>query len=195
MFRSYPKKTITPFPENIDRNHFASWLSGFTDGEGCFYLGASNKGKRSTRFWPVFTIALRADDLAVLRKIQSFLQCGSIGLMKKEGKNPNCQYAVFTNNDCANIIIPHFETHPLIAKKLRDFETWKKGVAILKSVSDRGSLNLGGTLGNRTFWLPGEKTEYFKLRHQLRTERAFTVNNIPFVETAEEFPLFDELDQ
>lgn len=30
--RIYP---IMPFPSTLNRTHFASWLSGFTDGEGC----------------------------------------------------------------------------------------------------------------------------------------------------------------
>ncbi len=73
--RIYNKKPIPPFPPELNREHFASWLSGFTDGEGSFNveLGKQFNG----RFMPSarLTISQRADDVAILRLIHSFSLC------------------------------------------------------------------------------------------------------------------------
>src|SRR6185295_12914380 len=39
MPKAYPTGPIPPFPPEINRVAFGNWLSGLTDGEGCFFLG------------------------------------------------------------------------------------------------------------------------------------------------------------
>ena len=48
---AYKKSTlpIPPFPGQTNRHYFAVWLSGFTDGEGCFSLTfVKSKTQRQT---------------------------------------------------------------------------------------------------------------------------------------------------
>ncbi len=128
-------QSIPPFPENIDRRHFASWISGFADGEGCFVIAWKSAKARGAE--PFFAIMLRSDDSPSLRLIQSFWQCGSIYVGKKvrtsQTKNAKLQteFRVGKRSDLVNVVIPHFEQFPLIAKKSRDFLIWKEAVLFL----------------------------------------------------------------
>src|SRR5262245_6823756 len=71
------RHSIPAFPFDIDRDEFAHWLTGFTDGEGCFQLRlADTRGRRNP--YACFGINLRADDVEILRQIQSFWQCGNL---------------------------------------------------------------------------------------------------------------------
>lgn len=64
------------FPGDIDRNSFGWYITGLTDGEGCFALLLGNharrKQKRSTPS-ASFVINLRDDDREVLQLIQPSL--------------------------------------------------------------------------------------------------------------------------
>lgn len=57
-------QTIAPFPTTIDRDVFGAWLSGFTDGEGCFHLSLV-KGKETGGLKAEFILQLRVDDADV----------------------------------------------------------------------------------------------------------------------------------
>src|SRR5262245_47158395 len=76
---------ILPFPDHIDRDYFAAYLSGLTDGEGHFALGL-REYRNHLRPVPrvYFDIALRADDLGILRLIQSFFGFGYIQHIKEK---------------------------------------------------------------------------------------------------------------
>lgn len=132
---------IPSFPDTIDRFRYGDWLAGFTDGEGCFHLGFVT----SKRFRPspqaTFVIALRRDDQAVLERIQSYWQVGRLYLSHRTLKNKKhfvTIYSVQTAADLANVVVPHFERHPLASKKAGDFLIWKRAVALLASRSRRG---------------------------------------------------------
>ena len=112
---------------------FGHWLSGLTDGEGCFSLRWA--GDITDGPCAEFAINLRADDVDILYIIQSYLGCGNIGNLKQtRGSNPCVSYRVRKAGDLAEIIVPHFEKFPLRAKKRHDFEIWKEGVNLIWSV-------------------------------------------------------------
>lgn len=86
------------------------FITGFTDGEGCFCLGLI----------PVrasFQINLHIKDRAILEKIKAVL---GVGYVSKMG---NCalKYQVNSVKDLA-IIIEHFDKYPLITQKLADYK-------------------------------------------------------------------------
>ena len=83
-----------------------SWfITGFTDGEGCFYIGIVKSSSRISdySFQVCFTINLHEKDRAILETIQNYFGVGSI---YKEGAQ-TIQYKVQTIKDLA-IIIEHF---------------------------------------------------------------------------------------
>src|SRR5215467_3440298 len=130
------KHSIPPvypaFPDDIDPDAFGHWLSGFTDGEGCFYAGCDGRYRRA-----FFTLALRLDDRPILELTRSFLACGSFHLRepRKPTHAPALIFAVRDIHSLWNKIVPHFERYPLRAKKANDFLIWKQAVIILHRMS------------------------------------------------------------
>jgi hypothetical protein len=170
--------SIPPFPSDIDRDYFGAWLSGFVDGEGCFYLGVHKRKTSTDSARAFFQIKVRDDDEAIIRRIQSFLQCGWVKLVADPGRSGNHQpQAVFRVNsivDCFKIITPIFEKYPLLAKKADDFRIWSEAVRLFYTVSCRPRKRhvLFGK-GTVTRWEKGEFNTYLKLSNLLRKARAY----------------------
>jgi hypothetical protein len=100
---------------------FLQWFSGFTDGEGNFFIGLNNN---SIKFR--FKISTHIDDIEVLHHIKNTL---GIGLVKIE----NNDYSVFIVQDfdnIKNVICPIFNNFPLQTNKRLDFDDFNKAVNI-----------------------------------------------------------------
>jgi len=171
------RQIIKPFPEDEDRDAFGHWLSGFTDGEGCFSLHSSlRNGKRKTKYGQkhaVFIIQLRIDDSHILDLIQSFLGCGiRDNFPQRNLSNPSAAFRVHNSHDLLNTVIPNFMKYPLRAKKRRDFEIWKKGVELIYRISQRKRrrrrYKSGGFLSR---WTDDESREFATLISALRDQR------------------------
>jgi len=125
-----------------------SWVTGFTDGEGCFYAEVTSTLKTTTagrevsccNLYVYFSIALRADDRPILEEIRDYFGCGTVTgkksaatcpSMARYGLRPSPQacFSVKRATDIRDFIIPHFEKYPLRTKKARDFDHWKKIIA------------------------------------------------------------------
>lgn len=94
------------------------FITGFTDGEGCFYLQVFeyDKNKNGWRVKIVFNIILHSKDLVFLKCIQNYFKVGKI---TKHGLK-SLQFRVSSIKDLA-IIIDHFEKYPLHTQKRIDF--------------------------------------------------------------------------
>jgi len=110
---------------------FNQWFTGFTYGEGCFYVGV-NKNK-NVRF--SFSIHLHIHDLKALETIKSRLNCGQIHIGEKAAN-----FYITSTKDISNIIIPLFEQFPLNGTKYLDYLAFKQAV----------SLNLDTSLSKET---------------------------------------------
>lgn len=179
MPRKYRKQVIRPFPENIDRRDFGNWVSGFTDGEGCFILSWARHVAGHSAVMATFHIQLRRDDIEILRLMQSFFACGSVSgnyapSRLQGNRNPAAVLRIRSIRDHISTTIPHFEKHPLRAKKARDFELWKQGVFVADSVNNR-RMKLGGERGFRgsTPWSKEEKEKYNSFANALREQRTY----------------------
>lgn len=182
--------SIDPFPSDIDRDYFGAWLSGFTDGEGCF--GLMRASSKPTDPKTVFSIKLRRDDGAVLYLLQSFWQCGRIYLTENKslvaGVNPSVTFSVGRLHDHLRVVIPHFEKYPLLAKKRRDFTIWKQGVLLKHEVSCRPIRSRGYNAGHLPRWTK-EELEYFSsLIVSLKEQRKYDADVI----SPKELPKSDE---
>lgn len=163
------KHPIIPFPFDSNRDYFGAWLSGFTDGEGNFYLGWIRL-KTYPRPRACFTISLRADDINILESIRSYFGCGKpVNIANKKKSKPVATYQVNAISDCFNIICPHFTKFPLLAKKSGDFLIWKEAVAYLYAVS----LRKGGNQYGRHKWTPDRMQQVDEYIAILRDERKF----------------------
>lgn len=164
-------QTITPFPSGMNRDGFGWYVSGLTDGEGCFSLLLDKKKGVRARTQPTpcasFAISLRRDDDRVLKLIQSFFQCGSIIYGRTEN---NCSLRFRTLVELASVI-NHFDTYPLIAKKSNDYEIWREGVSLLLSVSERKQIRSRGYSSYK--WTIDEFADFVVLKEELQSGRKF----------------------
>ena len=115
------------------------YISGFTDGEGCFSVSFS---KRDTFLigWetkPSFCVAQNYDRAEVLFLMQKKFGCG---FMRRDMKDKTLKYEVRSLNDLLTKVIPHFERYPLMSGKAKDFKLFKR-VCILMEKRKHTTLN------------------------------------------------------
>ena len=137
----------------------AFWISGFTDGEGCFTISVINNPR--TRFgrqiFPEFVITQGAKSLHTLQEIKKFFGCGSLVLNKRyDNHNEDLyRYCVRSIKELHSKIIPFFERYPLRTSKLNDFYSFKKAIEMMmdgKHLTKRGwnaILRLAGTMNRK----------------------------------------------
>lgn len=130
------------------------YVTGFADAESSFTVSIykNETSKLGWRVKPYFSIELHKEDLIILNSIQSFFSVGTIRNRARGGENI---YSVNDLKDLINIIIPHFDKHPLLTNKRADFELFKEVVTIMnnkehltkegltKIISIRASMNKG----------------------------------------------------
>ena len=104
---------------------FSSYLSGLTDGEGCFSVSFNLRSKFSTgiEVRPSFSISQHKRNLKLLNEIREYFKVGGIRYSKKDN---NYKYEVRSVKDLTNKVIPHFEKYPLKSNKLADFLIFKE---------------------------------------------------------------------
>jgi hypothetical protein len=110
-------------PAELDPN----FITGFTDGEGCFTLSItkSNQIRTSWAIKPRFQINLHKKDLQLLESIQSYFCCGHIS---KTGSK-SYQLRIDSIKDI-QVIIDHFDKYPLITQKFGDYQLFKQAYVL-----------------------------------------------------------------
>ena len=104
---------------------FNSFVSGFTEGEGCFCISFNRRAKMKTNIEvrPSFSISQNKRNLELLKLINQHFKCGSIRFSKSD---QNYKFEVRSIRELAKIIIPFFEKYPLIGIKRNDFLNFKE---------------------------------------------------------------------
>jgi hypothetical protein len=118
-----------------ERLRIESWITGFTDGEGCFSVSLI-KNKTSKCGWqvfPEFVITQGEKSLSALHIIQGHFQCGKIFVNKRyDNHNENIyRYCVRSVSDLKNEVIPFFERNQLKTAKLNDYKIFKQIVIMM----------------------------------------------------------------
>lgn len=117
---------------------FASYISGFADGEGCFSVSFNYRAKLKTKIEvrPSFAIGQNKRSLEILKKIQNYFDCGSIRFSNQD----QCyKYEVRNISEIMRKIIPHFKKYPLQSSKKEDFGIFK---TICEDISRSKHLNI-----------------------------------------------------
>ncbi len=100
-----------------ERLKMGCWISGFTDGEGCFTVSCVNNSttKFGKQIFPEFVITQSAKSLKTLREIQNYFDCGSIVLNKRyDNHNEDLyRFCVRSIKELREKVIPFFEKFPL----------------------------------------------------------------------------------
>lgn len=178
--KAQPKaNVIPPFPEDIEREGFAYWLSGFADGEATFGLRICRQ-QNKLNCLALFRITLRDDDADTLRMIHSFWQCGRLTLSdnsrsKIKNAKPIAIYGVQSVADLTNIVIPHFERYPLRAKKRNDFLIWRKGVDLMAEIQSRPRVYREGGSGFIPVWSSAEREQFRSISAELVKQREYAM--------------------
>ena len=107
-----------PKEESMD---FPWYLSGFSDGEGCFSVSFNRRAKMKTglEIRPSFSIGQNKKSLSVMKDIHTYFGCGAIRFSKADQLY---KYEVRSVGDLMKRIIPHFQKYPLQTSKRADFE-------------------------------------------------------------------------
>lgn len=134
MELSHSKKVFSADNQQ-ERLRIESWITGFTDGEGCFSVSLI-KNKTSKCGWqvfPEFVITQGEKSLSALHIIQGQFQCGKIFVNKRyDNHNENIyRYCVRSVSDLKNEVIPFFERNQLKTAKLNDYKIFKQIVIMM----------------------------------------------------------------
>ncbi len=101
------------------------YLSGFTDGEGCFYVGFSKRMDLPLK-WQIITefhVSQNPGGRNVLEAFQKRLGCGYLKPNHaKSLKDKSWILIVKNRKDLKNKVIPFFQRHTLHTNKRLDFE-------------------------------------------------------------------------
>jgi len=121
---------------------FLNWLAGFADGEGCFAIDRPRKGTNIPR--ASFRIGLRDDDAAVLAEIQAVIG-GYLYRGRKNGPySPIAMLQITNRTDCLRLV-EVLDSHPLRAKKRREFAVWREAVRCWAEKGPHGGRSNGAS--------------------------------------------------
>lgn len=109
----------------------AQWIVGFTDGEGCFYVGLNPHKEMTAGFQvlPEFTVVQHKRDVKLLYAIKEFFCCG---VVRKNHGDRMC-YRVRDIRHLIEVIVPFFVKHPLKSIKNVDFIRFRRVVELMKN--------------------------------------------------------------
>ena len=107
-----------------------NWLSGFVEGEACFFVSIykSLKSRLGLAVQLVFKITQHSRDVELLKGISKFFECGRVENRKTEA----CDFTVNSFKAFDEKIIPFFLEYPLQGSKFKDFQDFNKIIKILK---------------------------------------------------------------
>jgi len=103
------------------------WISGFSDGDGCFSVTIT----KTNQVIISYIIFLSNRDVSLLTCIQKFFN--GIGRISENKKNKTARYIVTKREDLINIIIPHFDKYKLEGDKVLNYLAWKKVLSLVSS--------------------------------------------------------------
>jgi LAGLIDADG endonuclease len=101
----------------------AQWVTGFVDGEGCFFVGINQHSdmKTGVQVLPEFTIVQHERDVQLLFALKDFFGCGVVRTNHGDRK----AFRVRGKEHLLQRIVPFFMEHPLKSKKRVDFEKFR----------------------------------------------------------------------
>ena len=107
-----------------------AWVTGFVDGEGCFYVGINPHPEMSTGFQvlPEFTVVQHERDVQLLHALKAFFGCGVV----RTNHGDRSAYRVRSWQHLAGHIVPFFVKHRLLSRKRADFEKFRRVLRLME---------------------------------------------------------------
>ena len=108
----------------------AQWVTGFVDGEGCFFIGINPQPEMKTGFQvlPEFTVVQHERDIQLLYALKKFFGCG---VVRRNHGDRMC-YRVRNVEHLRQRIVPFFERHPLKSKKRLDWYNFRQVLKLME---------------------------------------------------------------
>ena len=105
------------------------WIVGFTDGEGCFFVGVQKHPEMTAGFQvlPEFVVVQHERDIQILYALKRFFGCGVV----RRNHGDRFVYRV-RKLECLERVIQFFERHPLKTKKNVDFRKFRRIVMMMR---------------------------------------------------------------
>lgn len=143
-----------------------SYFSGFTDGEGCFYVGIV-PSKNTKNGWQVITefhVSQNPSGRIVLEQFRKRLGCGYIKPNHKaSGDDKSLVLVVKDKKDLMKAVIPFFSESPLLSRKQEAFMIFKEILGLIsegKHLTDEGFthiVNLAYSMNTTSRKVPKER--------------------------------------
>nr|ATI20431.1 LAGLIDADG endonuclease [Juglanconis juglandina] len=110
-----------------------NWISGFVEGEGCFYINVYKRKDTSLGLGVklVFKVTQDSRNREVLELLCAALGCGKLYNQSSTGKVLDLM--VTGLGDILEKVIPFFENNPLIGAKLEDFQDFVKVAKLMQN--------------------------------------------------------------
>jgi hypothetical protein len=111
------------------------YIIGLIEGEGCFCISISKHktNKIGLEVRPMFEVEMVYEDKPLLEKIAEYFKCGRLYELNYEryGWRPHVKYAVKSQKDIREKIIPFFIKYSLVGKKKKDFDHFCEAFEII----------------------------------------------------------------
>ena len=109
----------------------AQWVTGFVDGEGCFYVGINPHQEMTAGFQvlPEFTVVQHERDAQLLHALKDFFGCGVV----RTNHADRMAFRVRGKEHLLERVIPFFVEHPLKSKKRVDFEKFRRILLMMEA--------------------------------------------------------------
>lgn len=101
----------------------AQWITGFTDGQGCFHVALNrNPGLRfGYQILPEFSVVQHQRDVQILHRLKTYWGCGVV----RRNHDTRMCYRVRRLHHLDTVIVPFFEQHTLKTHKHVEFLGWR----------------------------------------------------------------------
>ena len=109
----------------------AQWITGFVDGEGCFFVGINPHAEMTAGFQvlPEFTVVQHERDVQVLHALKAHFGCGVV----RVNHGDRMAYRVRSVKHLLEHIVPFFVKHPLKTKKNVDFLKFRDVLLLMEA--------------------------------------------------------------
>ena len=107
------------------------WVTGFTDGEGTFYVGINKNSTMPIGYQvlPEFRIVQHKRDLKVLYSLKNFFSVGTV----RVNHDDRYELRIRSIEHLNKIVIPHFEKYELVTQKKFNFIKFKKIINLINN--------------------------------------------------------------
>ena len=121
IYGAHNTPALTAVPSAYGDRQLDPWfVTGLTEGEGCFCdsLALRAKMKTGLEVRPSFSLSLNEKDLGLLEELRAYFECGWI---RRSKADRTYKYEARSVGELVDHVIPHFESHPLRGSKAKSF--------------------------------------------------------------------------